>query len=128
MATGTHQESIMQTFSVHSGSVVATRPLRRRRANTRPRRQPRYAVILWDDNDHTYQYVVAMMRELFGLSTEASFEIALTVDTLGRAACMTSTLEHAELKRDQIHSYGRDCSIESCCGSMKATIEPVPGD
>ena len=33
--------------------------------------------------------------------------------------------EHAELKRDQIHAYGKDDLIAGCKGSMSASIEPV---
>ena len=91
---------------------------------TKPRRQPRYHVILWDDNDHSYAYVIRMMKELFGHTTERGMKIAEEVDTTGRAVCLTTTKEHAELKRDQIHAFGRDSLIERCKGSMSATIEP----
>ena len=37
--------------------------LREKRAK---RRQPRYHVVLWNDDDHTYQYVVSMLQKLFG--------------------------------------------------------------
>ncbi len=92
----------------------------------RPKRQPRYHVILWDDNDHTYDYVIQMMRELFGFSEERGFQIAEGVDKSGRAVCLTTTREHAELKRDQIHAYGKDRLIRQCKGSMWASIEPQP--
>lgn len=88
------------------------------------RRQPRYHVILWDDDDHSYEYVVDMMKDLFGHSIEAGFKIAEAVDHAGRAVCLTTTLEHAELKRDQIHAYGTDRLIPRCSGSMSASIEP----
>lgn len=89
----------------------------------KPKRQPRYHVILWDDNDHSYEYVIEMMQDLFGHPKERGFEIAKEVDTTGRAICLTTTLEHAELKRDQIHAFGKDRYIVRCQGSMKATIE-----
>ena len=88
------------------------------------RRQPRYHVILWDDDDHTYDFVIQMVRKLFGHTVEKGFEIAEEVDTRGRAICLTTTLEHAELKRDQIHAFGRDHTIQRCQGSMSASIEP----
>ena len=88
------------------------------------KRQPRYHVILWDDDDHSYEYVILMMRQLFGFAFERGFVIAKTVDTDGRAVCLTTTKEHAELKRDQIHAFGRDMLIDRCEGSMSATIEP----
>ena len=92
----------------------------------RPKKQPRYHVILWDDDDHSYEYVVLMMRQLFSHSYTRGFEIAKTVDSQGRAICLTTTREHAELKRDQIHAFGRDLLIDRCEGSMSASIEPVP--
>ncbi|MEM7315481.1 MAG: ATP-dependent Clp protease adaptor ClpS [Planctomycetota bacterium] len=91
----------------------------------RTKKQPRYQVILWDDDDHTYEYVIRMMRDLFGHQMNRGFEIAQYVDQRGRAVCLTTTREHAELKRDQIHAYGKDGLIARCAGSMQATIEPV---
>ena len=69
-----------------------------------------------------------MMRKLFGHTLEKGLEIAVEVDSSGRAICLTTTREHAELKRDQIHAYGKDRHIERCKGSMWATIEPVSTD
>ena len=80
--------------------------------------------MLWDDDDHSYDYVIRMMKDLFGHPTERGMQIAVEVDTVGRAVCLTTTKEHAELKRDQIHAYGRDALIGRCQGSMWATIEP----
>ena len=92
----------------------------------KPKRQPRYNVILWDDQDHTPEYVIRMMQKLFGHPVEKGMQIALEVDTRGRAIVLTTTREHAELKRDQIHAFGKDPFIESCQGSMSSSIEPVP--
>lgn len=97
----------------------------RKKKKRRPRRQPRYHVILWDDDDHSYEYVIIMMKKVFGHGVEKGFKIAQTVDSEGRAICLTTTLEHAELKRDQIHAFGRDPLIDRCQGSMSATIEPA---
>lgn len=98
------------------------------KARSKPRRQPRFHVILWNDDDHTYEYVVAMMKRVFGHDESMGFRIASEVDSSGRAICLTTTREHAELKRDQIHAYGRDVLLERCKGSMSASIEPEPGE
>lgn len=87
--------------------------------------QPRYNVILWDDPDHSYEYVILMVKELFRFPIERGFQIAKEVDSSGRAILLTTTREHAELKRDQIHAFGKDQYIERCQGSMSATIEPI---
>ncbi len=98
---------------------------RRVRQKQRPKRQPRYNVILWDDNDHSYAYVMVMLQELFAHPLEKGYLLAVEVDTSGRVIVLTTTREHAELKRDQIHAYGKDALIAGCKGSMSATIEPV---
>jgi len=90
----------------------------------KPKRQPRYHVLLWDDDDHTYEYVIVMMHNLFGHAIEKGSEIAKTVDSDGRAICLTTTREHAELKRDQIQAFGKDELMARCKGSMSSTIEP----
>jgi ATP-dependent Clp protease adaptor protein ClpS len=98
----------------------------RTKSRKKRKRQPRYNVILWDDSDHTFQYVINMVQALFGHPVEKGFQIAAEVHTRGRAILLTTTREHAELKRDQIHAYGKDPSISDCKGSMSATIEPLP--
>lgn len=105
--------------------VEETRAKPQDKPRQQPRKQPRYNVVLWDDDDHTYDYVIKMMRQLFGHPLERAFEIAVQVDQSGRAICLTTTKEHAELKRDQIHAFGRDGLIARCKGSMWATIEPI---
>ncbi len=93
---------------------------------SQPKRQPRYHVILWNDDDHSYAYVITMLMDLFGYPVEKGFQMAKEVDTQGRVIVLTTSMEHAELKRDQIHAYGKDGMIRSCKGSMSATIEPAP--
>ena len=93
----------------------------------KPKRQPPYHVILWNDNDHSYHYVITMLRALCGHPVETGYVLAKEVDTRGKAIVMTTTLERAELKRDQIHAYGKDDLIDGCAGSMSATIEPSEG-
>ena len=68
-----------------------------------------------------------MLMELFGYAAEKGFQMAEEVDTSGRVILLTTTREHAELKRDQVHAYGKDGLIDNCQGSMWATIEPIDG-
>lgn len=102
---------------------VITRPQRAERPKRK--KQPRYHVILWNDEEHTFDYVIRMMKELFGYAKPQGFKIAKEVDAGGKAICLTTTLEHAELKRDQIHAFGKDVAVATCRGSMSASIEPA---
>ena len=108
-------------------SVAELPAIVRPRRRKKPRRQPRYQVILWNDDDHGYDYVVAMLAQLFGHPLIDGIRLAREVDSTGRAVVLTTTREHAELKRDQIHAFGKDDTIASSQGSMSATIEPIDG-
>ena len=89
------------------------------------KRQPPYNVVLLNDDDHSFDYVIAMMQQLFGYPREKGYQLAYQVHTQGRVIVLTTTLEHAELKRDQIHAFGPDPLIDRCKGSMSAEIEPA---
>jgi ATP-dependent Clp protease adaptor protein ClpS len=104
--------------------VKEAAPARRTKRDRKPKRQPRYHVVLWNDDDHTYEYVVVMLRMLFGHPPETGLRLAKEVDTQGRVVVLTTTLEHAELKRDQIHAFGADRLLARSKGSMSASIEP----
>src|SRR5438477_7458208 len=90
------------------------------------KKQPPYHVILLNDDDHSFEYVIFMLQKLFGHPPEKGYQMALEVDTSGRAIVLTTALEVAELKRDQIHAFGPDPLIPRCKGSMSAVIEPAP--
>jgi ATP-dependent Clp protease adaptor protein ClpS len=96
-------------------------------SGSKPKKLPPYNVVLLDDDDHTYEYVIEMLGALFGYSREKAYQLAKEVDTTGRVIVLTTTKEHAELKRDQIHAYGRDKRMAESAGSMSAIIEPVMG-
>ena len=92
----------------------------------RTKRQPPYNVVLLNDDDHTYEYVITMLQVLFGYPREKGFQMAKEVDTTGRVIVLTTTREHAELKQEQIHAFGPDpLSSKDCKGSMTAVIEPA---
>lgn len=88
-------------------------------------KEPPYHLILLDDNDHTYQYVIAMLGSVFGYAPEKGFAIACVVDSQGQAILMTGGLEEVRLKQDQVHAYGADPLMPGCKGSMTAVIEPA---
>ena len=86
---------------------------------------PQYHVILHDDDQHSYDYVIVMLMRLFGKDQASAYEHAREVDTTGVTIVETTNLERAELKRDQIRAFGRDPLIPTSSGSMCATIEPA---
>ena len=88
---------------------------------------PLYNVVLLDDNDHSYDYVIEMLQKIFVFSLQEAFRHAEEVDFQGRTILITCELPHAEFARDQIHSYGPDPRMASSKGSMSAVVEPAGG-
>src|ERR671920_581569 len=86
---------------------------------------PLYNVVLLDDNDHTYDYVVEMLQNLFYVSFEQAFRHAQEVDPPAPRLLITSPLPQAEFARYQIHAYGPDRRLARSKGSMSAVIEPA---
>jgi ATP-dependent Clp protease adaptor protein ClpS len=85
-------------------------------------------VVLLDDNQHTFDYVIRMLTELFGHSAEQARRTAETIDSTGRGICMTTHREHAELKCEQIHGFGADPMAAESTGPMKSVLEPAAAD
>jgi len=108
-------------------SESVTLPTVKEKKKEKLKRQPPYNVVLLNDDDHSFDYVVEMLQSLFGHPPEKGLLMAWEVHTNGRVIVDTTTRERAELKRDQIHAFGPDKRIERCQGSMSSTIEPAPG-
>lgn len=116
-----------QSSQLASPSATATRV----RPSVRPKPEEDegllkpWNVVLLDDDHHTYEYVMRMVTMLFGVSVPRAFEIAQAVDGQGRAVCLTTHKELAELKVEQIHSFGPDPMMVESAGSMSAVLEPA---
>ena len=91
----------------------------------REEKTPLYRVVLLDDNDHTYDYVIEMLQKIFIFSSEQAYRHAEEVDRAGRTVLITCELREAEFGRDQIHAYGPDPRMPISKGSMSAVVEPV---
>jgi ATP-dependent Clp protease adaptor protein ClpS len=86
---------------------------------------PQYHVVLLDDDQHTYDYVIEMLEKLFLFSRTEAFQHAVEVDRTGRTIVITCELPQAEFARDQVHAYGADWRMPNCKGSMSAVLEPA---
>ena len=88
---------------------------------------PLFNVVLLDDDDHTYDYVIDMLCKLFLKSKGDAFRHAVEVDSQGPTVVLTCELPQAEFARDQIHGFGADPRMERSKGSMSARVEPASG-
>ena len=86
---------------------------------------PQFHVVLLDDDENTYEYVIEMLQKLFFVSKSQAFQNAVEVDTTGRTIVITCELPQAEFAQSQIHSYGADWRMPKSKGSMRAILEPA---
>lgn len=84
-----------------------------------------FHVILLDDDEHTYDYVIEMLQKLFFVPLELAFQHAIEVDTTGRTIVITCERLQAEFARDQIQGYGADPRMPKSKGSMSAIVVPA---
>ena len=96
-----------------------------KRAEALPDVEPLYHVVLHDDDDHTYDYVIEMLRAIFGYDLDKAYAMTREVDMSGRVIVATVHKELAELRVEQIMEYGPDPRMRHSPGSMKASMEPA---
>jgi ATP-dependent Clp protease adaptor protein ClpS len=118
------KKSSPDTTSTTAAAPAKAKPSRK--PKSRP--LPPYNVVLLNDDDHTFEYVMEMLKSLFGHPHEMGMQLAQTVHRDGRAIVYTTHKEKAELKRDQIHAFGTDARVACCAGSMSARIEPAQAE
>lgn len=82
-----------------------------------------YHLVLLDDDQHTYAYVIEMLGAIFGYGTEKAFALASMVDSTGRAVLETAGLEVVTGHQQAVHRYGADPRIPTSKGSMTAIVE-----
>jgi ATP-dependent Clp protease adaptor protein ClpS len=83
----------------------------------------RYHLILLDDNEHTYAYVIEMLGAIFGYSREKAYAMACVVDSQGQCILLTGSHDEVERKQHLVHSFGADPRMEESKGAMSAIIE-----
>lgn len=86
---------------------------------------PLYRVVLLDDDDHSYDYVIEMLQKIFVFTLQEAYNHAVEVDTRGRTVLIICELAQAQFARDQVQSYGPDWRLDRSKGSMTAVIEPA---
>jgi ATP-dependent Clp protease adaptor protein ClpS len=105
--------------------LVTTKPKEREQTTTR--RIPPYNVILENDDYHTLEFVVDVLRKVLGCPLERAAQLALQAHTTGRSIIWTGTREVAELKVEQVRSFHEIRSYDGAkLGPLGCTIEPAP--
>jgi len=105
-----------------------TEPRSKTAVETRTKRLPPYNVIILNDEEHTFDYVIELLTKLFGHPLKAAVELTWRIHLSGRAVVYTTHKEKAELKREQVLAYGADPRMSSSKGPLGCYIEPAPAD
>jgi ATP-dependent Clp protease adaptor protein ClpS len=92
---------------------------------TRDELSKMYHVIILNDDEHTFDYVIEMLQAVFTLSYADAVARTIEADSTGSAIVLTTSLEEAEQKRDQVHAYGPDWRLPHSRGSVAALVEPA---
>jgi ATP-dependent Clp protease adaptor protein ClpS len=92
---------------------------------SKPELEKRYHVIMLNDDEHTFDYVIEMLEVVFRFSFATAMAHTMEAHTTGSSILLTCGLAEAECKRDQIHAYGPDPRMPSSRGSVTALVEPA---
>src|SRR5689334_1047092 len=66
---------------------------------------PPYHVILMNDDFHSFDFVVMVLRKVFGVTQEQAMQFALRAHETGRSVVWTGAKEVAELKVEQMRTF-----------------------
>jgi ATP-dependent Clp protease adaptor protein ClpS len=93
---------------------------------TRQRLLPPYNVILENDDHHSMDFVVEVLRKVFGFDLPKSIQLMMTAHETGHAIVWTGSKEVAELKAEQMSTYHevRE-SDKKNLGALGVRIEPA---
>jgi ATP-dependent Clp protease adaptor protein ClpS len=105
-----------------------TRPRSKTAERTETRRQPPYNVVLLNDEEHTFEYVIDLLCKLFRHARSTAEELTWRIHNTGRAVVYTTHKEKAELKREQVLSWGPDPRMSISKGPLGCYIEPAPSE
>ena len=87
---------------------------------------PPYNVILLNDDEHSMEFVVDVLRKVFGFPLERSFQLMLAAHEKGCSIVWTGPKEVAELKAEQISTFHETRARDNKdLGPLGVRIEPA---
>ena len=108
-----------------SATVKPSKPKGKPEDNVR--RLPPYHVILLNDDDHSFEFVMNVLRQVFSFPVEKAFELTREAHEKGRSVVWTGSKEVAELKAEQIQSFHEIRERDGAkLGPVDCVIEPAP--
>jgi len=106
-------------------TTIGTRP--KESEQTRTRRIPPYNVIVENDDYHSFQFVIEVLRKVLGCTVERALQLTLVAHQSGRSVIWTGPKEVAEFKVEQIRTFHETRDTGARLGPLGCSIEPAPG-
>jgi len=75
---------------------------------TKPSVQPVHVIVVYNDDDHTFEYVIDLFTKVFRYPLEKCTRLAVNIHNQGREIVWSGMKEHGELKIEQLRSGGPD--------------------
>src|SRR3954468_20768131 len=105
---------------------IVADPRTKPREDTRTRRVPPYHVILANDDHHSMDFVIGVLKKVLGVPVEKAVALMLEAHTSGRVVIWTGPKEVAELKAEQVHTCPEIRQDGRDLGPLGCVIEPAP--
>jgi ATP-dependent Clp protease adapter protein ClpS len=109
--TGFDEQASRAATAVEEATDIRVKVEERPKDLTKGQRD--HVVLLWNDNEHTELFVMAVLMQVCKMTEQEAYKAAMTVHEEGKAPVWRGLLEHCELKRDQISTFRDAWMIEN---------------
>lgn len=89
-------------------AAVGTRIRVSERTKDMTKGQRPHVVIIHNDDEHTPRFVVAVLMEVCKMTEHQAVQTTIKIHHEGEAVVWQGLVEHCELKREQIATFGKD--------------------
>ncbi len=104
-------------------TITTTKPIEREESETRL--LPPYNVILMNDDVHSFEFVISVLRKAIGCDEPRAFQLTEQAHSRGRAVIWTGAKEVAEFKVEQIRTFHETRADGAKLGPLDCDIEPA---
>lgn len=106
----------------NAGSAPVAAP----EVETRTKLLPPYHVLIENDDDHSQQFVVQVLRKVFGFDESQAIQLMHHAEEAGEAVVWTGSKEVAEFKLDQLRTFHeKHWKDDRDLGPVRGRIEPA---
>ena len=88
--------------------------------------QPPFGVMLHNDDIKSFEWVIRVLRKVFGYGYWKALKLAMRAHTHGQSVIWSGSLEVAELRAEQVVSCGSDPAMaQRNAKPLHVTLEPM---